>query len=111
MARLKALFGLAMVVAGAYLAFMLLPPYFANYQFQDDVSSIAKFASVSTNRSDDDILAEVMKKVKEHDLPIRPEQVKISHSERQVNIVVDYDVVLDLVGGRQQVLSFHVASK
>ncbi|MBI2682800.1 MAG: DUF4845 domain-containing protein [Acidobacteriales bacterium] len=111
MARVKALFGLAVVVGGIYLAIMLLPPYFANYQFQDDVSTIAKFSSVSMGKSDDDILADVMKKVKEHDLPIRSEQIKISHSERQITISVDYDVVVELVGGRTQVLSFHVASK
>src|SRR5437868_9155710 len=43
--KLKALLGIAILVGGAYIAWMMLPPYFANYQFQDDLTTIARFDS------------------------------------------------------------------
>ena len=108
--NIKALLGLALVVGAGYLGFMFMPPYFSNFQFNDDVQSIAKFAAVNT-RSEDDLRADVMKKAREYDLPIKPEQLKISRNERAVNISVDYVVVVELIGDKQVPLNFHVASK
>jgi hypothetical protein len=108
--NIKALLGLALVVGAGYLAFMFMPPYFANFQFTDDVQSIAKFAAVNT-RSEDDLRAEVMKKAREYELPIKPEQLKVNRTDRAVNISVDYVVVVNLVGDKQVPLNFHVASK
>ena len=108
--KLKALMGLALVFGAGYLAFMFMPPYFSNFQFTDDVQTIAKFAAVNS-RTEDDLRAEVMKKARDYDLPIKPEQLKVSRGERAVNISVDYVVVVNLIGDKQVPLNFHVASK
>jgi hypothetical protein len=108
--NIKALLGLVLVVGAGYLAFMFMPPYFSNFQFTDDVQTIAKFAAVNT-KTEEDLRAEVMKKAKDYDLPIKPEQLRISRNDRAVNISVDYVVVVNLVGDKQVPLNFHVASK
>jgi hypothetical protein len=106
----KALLGLLIVVLAAYAAFLFLPPYFNYYQFTDDVNSIAKFAAV--NRQDEEGLRnDVMKKVRDYDLPVKPEQVRITRTEKGANISVDYQVIVDIAGQRQVPLDFHVVSK
>lgn len=110
MRSVKALFGLFVVVAAGYLALMLIPPYFSNYQLRDDIGSIAKFAG-PTDRSEESIRTEVMKKVKEYDLPIKPEQIKITREDRLIVINIDYTNTVELVGGKRVVLVFHDSSK
>jgi hypothetical protein len=106
----KALFGLLVVVLAGYLAFLFLPPYFNYYQLSDDVNTMAKFAAV--NRQDEEQLrADVMKKVREYDLPVRPEQIKIVRTEKGANITVDYQVVVDVAGQKQVPIDFHIVSK
>ena len=106
---MKALFGLLVVIAVGYVAFMFLPPYFNKYQFTDDITSIARFAG-PTARTEEDIRAEVMKKAKEYDLPIKPEQVRITREGQKVTIGADYTYVVNLVGGKQVPLDFHLTS-
>jgi hypothetical protein len=106
----KALLGLLIVVAAGYGAFLFLPPYFNYYQFTDDVNTAAKFAAV--NRQDEEQLrTDLMKKVREYDIPVNPEQIKIVRTEKGANITVDYQVVVDVAGQKQVPLDFHIASK
>ena len=106
----KALMGLLVVVLAGYLAFLFLPPYFNYYQFSDDVNTMAKFAAV--NRQDEEQMrTDLMKKVREYDLPVKPEQIKIVKTEKGANITVDYQVVVDVAGQKQVPIDFHIASK
>jgi|SRR3954464_9347966 hypothetical protein len=108
--KFKALFGLAVVLGMVYIGYEFLPPYFANFQFQDDVSSVAKFSSLS-NKSEDDIRNEVIKKATEHDIHLQQEQVKITRDGKQLSIVVNYSVTVSLVGGKDYVLQFNDVSQ
>jgi hypothetical protein len=106
----KALMGLLVVVLAGYAAFLFIPPYFNYYQFTDDVNTMAKFAAV--NRQDEEQMrTDLMKKVREYDLPVKPEQIKIVRTEKGANITVDYQVVVDVAGQKQVPLDFHVQSK
>jgi hypothetical protein len=105
---MKAIAGLLVVAVAAYIGFQFIPPYFTKYQFTDDCQSIARFAGATTTKSEDDIRSEVMTKVKEYNLPIRPEQVKVVRENQQVTISTDYTQVVELVGGKQVPLSFHI---
>src|SRR5579859_5324579 len=98
MNTIKAIIGLLVIVGGIYLGIQALPPYFYNYQFKDDLVEIARFASV-TKKSEEDIRKDVMKKVVSYDLPIRPEQIQITRDSGDVGIAVNYNVVVNLVGG------------
>jgi hypothetical protein len=86
-----------------------MPPYFAKYQFTDDVSSIARFSGPTT-KSEDDIRQEVIKKAKEYDIPIKPEQVRVLREGQSVRIGTHYTYVVNLVGGKQVPLEFDVQS-
>jgi hypothetical protein len=110
MASVKALLGVLLLVGAGYLAFAFIPPYFTNYQLRDDINTIAKFAGVNTRNTEEDIRNDVMRKVREYQLPIVPEQVRVSRDERSVTISVDYTVVVDLVGGKRVPIKFHAAS-
>lgn len=106
---MKALFGILVVAVAAYLAFMFIPPYFSKYQFSDDITSIARFAG-PTQRTEEDIRTEVMQKAKGYNLPITPEQVRVSREGQKVTIGADYTYVVNLVGGKQVPIEFHLVS-
>jgi hypothetical protein len=110
MNTIKAVIGIFVIVAGIYLGIQALPPYFYNYQFKDDLVEIARFASV-TNKSEEDIRKDVMKKAVSYNLPIRPEQIQITRDSGDVGIVVNYNVVVNLVGGRKWTMNFAPATE
>jgi hypothetical protein len=110
MNTIKAVFGIAVIVGGIYLGIQALPPYFYNYQFKDDLVEIARFASVN-NKPEDDIRRDVMKKAVSYNLPVRPEQIQISRDGGDVGIAVNYNVVVNLVGGRKWTMNFTPATE
>lgn len=110
MSTIKAVFGILVIVGGIYLGIQALPPYFYNYQFKDDLTEIARFASVN-NKGEEDIRAEVMKKALYYGLPIRPDQIKVTSDTGDVGISVDYNVVVNLVGGRKWTMNFNPATE
>ena len=110
MTTIKAIFGILLIVALIYLGWQAIPPYFYNYQFKDDLTEIARFASVS-NKSEEDIRNEVMKKAISYNLPIRPDQIQITRDSGDVGIVVNYNVVVNLVGGRKWTMNFTPATE
>lgn len=106
---MKAIIGLLVVILAGYLAFAFMPPYFAKYQFSDDVNSIARFAG-PTNKGEEDIRKEVLKKAKENDIPITGEQIQISREQQHVDIKARYTYVVNLIGGKQVPLEFAIQS-
>jgi hypothetical protein len=106
MGRLKALIGL--VVLGIGLAFMWLvvPLYFNNYQFQDDVNALVKFAG---DKSEDAVRNEVMKKATEHSIPITLNDIQVSRVNGALNVNIEYDVTVDFQV-RQNTYHFVVTS-
>ena len=111
MKSFKALFGLLVIVGLVILASKLIPPYFANFQFQDDVTTVARFASVDNRTTDDGVRDEILKKAKQYDIELKPEQVQVTRDGRQVYILVVYDVTVDLVAGRSYTFHFEDASE
>lgn len=109
MNRLKALFGVGLVVAAFYTAWMLLPPYVNNYQFQDDIQNEALINSYS-NKSEQDIRITLAKKAAEYGIPLAPEQINVLRNGAELSIWVDYTVHVDLPGFPLD-LKFHPATK
>ena len=91
------LFLIAIIVVGV----AVVPPYWANYQLQD---AIKNEALISTNsaKSEDAIRDSVYKKVKELEIPIDKEAIKVTRVGSQgvgsVTIDVTYDVPVSLPG-------------
>ncbi len=95
-ARLKAIFWLAVLAAGAYVGFKVTPILLSNYQLQDYMNTAARFASVN-QRSDEDLREDIYREIQKRDIPARREDIKIlENTRRGVRISVEYAVPVDL---------------
>ena len=111
MKSLRTWFGLALLAAGIYVGYKLIPPYFNDYQFQDVVESEARMNTYSwTHKSDEDIRAGILKRAEELNVPILPEQIQIARTGNDYTITTDYTVHVDLPIHPVD-LNFHATSK
>ncbi len=94
--RLKALIWTLILVASLYAGYKLIPVYFANYQLQDKMLEIARFASVN-NMTEEKVREAVFREVQERAIPARREDIKVSMSQRGVTISLNYTVHVDLI--------------
>ena len=101
MGSMKLVLGFAVIVAFIYGAWMIIPPYFANYQFEDGIKNEA-LHSTYTTKTEDDIRNAVIKQAKDLDIPVTREQVKVQRAGNMgtgsIIIDVDYTVHVDLPG-------------
>jgi len=109
MPRLKALFGLFVVVAVFYLLWKILPPYVEAYQFQDELQSIARNNEYSP-LDENAIRLEVKRKIADIGVPVDPESVVIQKGGGDVTIGVNYTVHVDAYPQPFD-LNFHAATK
>jgi hypothetical protein len=94
--KLKAVIVTAILAFGVYAAFKLVPPYSAEYQLNDKIQEIARFAVVE-HKSDEQIRDAVMKTIQDLEIPATKENIKITASLSKVAILVDYSVPVDLL--------------
>jgi len=101
MATLRLLVGILAIVAAVYLCATLIPPFFANYQFEDAIKTEAQMSTYST-KSEDQIRDTIFKKAQELEIPMQREQIKVQRSGLQgsgsVLIDANYSVHVDLPG-------------
>ena len=109
MNRVKALLGVLLVVVGAYAAWILLPPYINNYEFQDDIQNEALINSYSS-KTEQDIRNTLAKKAADYGIPLKAEQIHVQRSGPELSIWADYTVHVDLPGFPLD-LNFHPATK
>lgn len=106
--NLKAIIWTMILVAFIYVAAMILPVLINEYEFQDSIQNIARFASV--NRKDgDQIRKSVLDEAEKEDLPVQAEDVKVVSNNGNIQIDVDYSVTVDLKV-YQWTLNFHPAA-
>jgi hypothetical protein len=101
----KAIAWTAILVAFIYTTAMVLPILVNEYQFQDALQNIARFASVNRENSEliqKDVLTEAQKE----DLPIKGADIKVESNAGNIRINVDYSVTVDLKV-YQWTLNFH----
>jgi len=96
------------LVAFIYVAAMVLPILINEYQFQDSIQNIARFASVN-RRNGDQIRKDVLDEAQKEDLPVQAEDIKVESNAGNVKIFVDYSVTVDLKV-YQWTLNFHPAA-
>ena len=102
MGMIKALLGFLAIVAVVVSLFQIGPPMMTNYSFQDDLKTIS-LKDTAGQKTDDDIRNDVVRKAKEHDLPIEPKQVTVQKlgspgMPSVVYVAVDYSVGINLPG-------------
>jgi len=109
MKQLKALLGLAVVLAAFYVAFKVMPPYYFQLQFQNEVEEEARQQSYST-KSEAEIRDIILRKAVENNIPATADQIQVRRNGAAVEINVDYVVHVDLPVYPFD-LNFHVESK
>ena len=102
MGTLKALAGLLAIILVIVACFEVAPPMMANYSFQDDLRTVALMDGANFQKTDDDVRNDVIRKAKEHELPIDPKQVTVQRMTTPglaaVYVAVDYSVTVSLPG-------------
>ena len=101
---------LMFLVVGAilFLSFKLLPPYIDNYRMQDYLEGITRNATYN-RMTEDDIRKDVMDQVRQLDMPIQPNQIRVERSGSTVSVAIRYTVTVDLLV-RQVDLEFSPAA-
>jgi len=95
-------------VAFIYVSAIVLPVLINEYQFQDSLQNIARFASVN-RKSSEQIRKDVMDEAQKEDLPVQAENIKVESNVGNIHINVDYSVTVDLKV-YQLTLNFHPAA-
>jgi hypothetical protein len=99
---IKGLVGLLVLIAVVVGLFAIAPPMMANYSFQDDLKTVALMDANNFQKTDDDIRMDVLKKVREHELPISEKQIIVQHISTPglsaVYVAADYTVTINLPG-------------
>jgi cell division protein FtsL len=104
----KAIIWTMILVAFIYVAAVTLPVLVNEYQFQDTLQEIARFASVN-RRTNDQVQKAVLEEAQKEDLPVQAEDIKVAGAGGNVHINVDYSVTIDLKV-YQWTLNFHPAA-
>ena len=103
--RLKAVVWTLVLAACVYVSARVIPIYVNEYEFQDGMQTIARFATVNRQGADQ-IREAIVKEAEKDDLPVRKEDIKVRAAGGNVNINVDYSVTVDL-HVYQWTLNFH----
>jgi hypothetical protein len=102
MGTVKAIVGFLLVIAVVYAGFQIAPVEMTNYSFQDDLKNIAMVSGANPHQTDQELIDQVMKKAKEHQIPLAPEQVTVQRigtpGAPAVYVAVDYSVPVSLPG-------------
>ncbi len=102
MGTVKAVVGFLAIIALVYSGFQIAPVEMANYSFQDDLRQIAMVGGANPHETDQDLVEAVMRKAREHDLPLTPDQVTVQRigtpGALAVYVAADYSVPVSLPG-------------
>ena len=104
-ARLKTIIWLLIFLAFLYVSLEVGPVLYAEYEFQDDVQTIARYAPYN-RPSIDDVRKEVLSEAQSHDIPVTLEDIKVEPHGYGVQIDVNYSVTVNLIV-YQWVFDFH----
>jgi hypothetical protein len=101
MGSVKLIFGIFVIVAAVFLCATLMPPFFANYQFEDAIKEEATMSTYTT-KPEDAIGDAVFKKAQDLEIPISRDAIKVRRYGPQgtgsIVIETHYSVHVDLPG-------------
>jgi len=93
---IKAILWTVLLIYGAFVAYKILPAYVAEYQLADKMQEQARFAVVN-HYPEEQIRDSIFKVVKDLEIPVKREDIKIEASQDVVRIACDYTVPVDLL--------------
>jgi hypothetical protein len=113
MGTIKLILVLGLLGGLVYVGAEIIPPYFANFQFQDTLDTEARLGTYST-KGDEVIRDAVFKRAQELELPLSRDQIKVQRTggpgTGSVLIETSYSVHVDLPYYPMD-LEFHPQSK
>lgn len=113
MATLKLVLGVAIFGALVLVGIKVVPPFFANYQFEDAIKNEATQSTYST-RSEDDVRESILKQAHSLDIALTAKQVHVTRvggfGTGTLSIDAEYSVPIELPG-YSTTLDFHPSSK
>jgi cell division protein FtsL len=107
-ARAKAIIWTLIFLSMIYVGIKVIPVLVTEYQFEDSIQEIARFAS-ATRKSNEQIKQAVFDEAQKEDLPVTNDAIKVEGSAGNVRINVEYSVIVDLKV-YQWTLLFHPAT-
>jgi hypothetical protein len=93
---IKAILWTVILVYGAFVAYRILPAYVTEYQLADKMQEQARF-SVVNRYPEEQIRENIYKVVKDLEIPVKREEIKIVASQEVVKISMDYTIPVDLL--------------
>ena len=106
--RLKAIVWTVILAATLYVGVKVVPVLLSEYEFQDSMQTMARYASVN-RQSPTDIHDLLLKEAAKDAIPVKPEDIRITNESGNVRISADYSVTVDLQL-YQWTLNFHPAA-
>jgi uncharacterized protein (UPF0333 family) len=101
MGSLKLILGLLFIIAVIVLGVAVVPPYWANYQFEDAINTEA-LISTQSSKTEDAIRDTVYKRAQELDIELPKDSIKVTRTGTNgagsVTISVDYNVHVNVPG-------------
>ena len=102
MGTVKAIIGFLLIIGVVYCGFQIIPPELTNYSFQDDLRNIAMVGGANPHQTDQELIDAIMKKAREHDITLAPEQITVQRigtpGAPAVFVAADYSVPVSLPG-------------
>ncbi|MGA3126391.1 MAG: hypothetical protein ABSD13_06720 [Candidatus Korobacteraceae bacterium] len=95
MKGLKSIFGLLILLVGAFVLYKILPAYWGNFKLGRLVEDQAVVYTY-TPKTDGEIAADIAQKAQGFDVNFAPEQVKVQRTPGDLTITVEYSVHVDL---------------
>ncbi len=93
--------GILVVAVAIFVCVALVPPYWANYQFEDAIKTEALMATNST-KTEDAIRESVFKRALDYGVPVDKEKIKVQHVGQNgtgsVTIEAPYTVTVNIPG-------------
>jgi hypothetical protein len=87
---------IVMLAAAIYLGIILVPIYFANYNFESDIKTAASRAGARFS-DNDQIIKDVLALAKKNEIRITREDVTIDRFAGQLHIRLTYSVPVDFI--------------
>ncbi len=96
MKSVRLLFGIFLIVAVVFLAWKVVPAYFANYQFQEEVDDVARSAAMNARKTPEEIRAAVLERAESRRIPLDADDVAVTRNGVDVSISAQYTVHVDV---------------
>jgi hypothetical protein len=101
MGTIKFAVGVALIAAVIVIGIYVIPPYFANYQFEDEIKNQAMTLTY-TSKSEDEIRQIIYRRASDMEIPIAPEQISVQRTGNMgtgsLMIEANYTVHVNLPG-------------